>query len=170
LEEQVEVVNESFQKLGVGSEEALSVHIGEPLTEQVTKDFADMVMSLKPSLVVVDTLFDLIDAEENNYKEVKKAMRAIRKLARASGSHIALVHHSGKGDSNPKFRSRGQRAILGSTAISGGVDAIMIMEVNGQQRQLMATGRGVRRFRNCVLRFDSRDDTYTLGPEAKDEF
>ncbi len=169
LEEQMEVVNESFQKLGVKDNEKLLVHIGEPLHETVLQDFSEMVMETKPALVVVDTLFDLVDAEENNYKEVKKAMRGLRKIARASGSHIALIHHSGKGDSNPKYRSKGQRAILGSTAISGGVDTIMMMSVDGSKRELVATGRGVRRFRNCVLTFDRRDETYSLGPE-KDEF
>jgi hypothetical protein len=169
LEEQIEVVNESFQKLGINEADQLSVHVGEPLHETVTEDFREMVMTNRPAIVVVDTLFDLIDAEENNYKEVKQAMRELRKIARASGSHIALVHHSGKGDSNPKYRTRGQRAILGSTAISGGVDTILMMSVDGNKRELMATGRGVRRFRNCILTFDKRDDTYSLGPE-QDEF
>jgi hypothetical protein len=169
LEEQIETINEEFRRLGVQPNEPLFVHAGAPLTDTVKKDFSDLIMDTKPALAVVDTLFDLVEAEENNYKEVKREMRDLRKLARESGTHILCVHHNNKGTDNPKYKTRGPKNILGSTAITGGVDTIMVMDDEGNKRILTAIGRGVKRFSNALLRFDFRDCTYSIGPE-EDEF
>lgn len=170
LEEQIEVLNVAFQRLGIMPTEPLYTHVGDPLSDGVLlNEFRDQILETKPALAVVDTMFDLLTAEENNYKEVKRELRAIRKIARESGTHILLVHHNSKGDSNPKYKRRGQRSVLGSTAIVGGVDTIMVMDVDGYKRFLTVTGREVRRFDNCLMKFNYQDCTYAIGPEV-DEY
>jgi hypothetical protein len=170
LEEPIEDIKEHFEQLGVNEDAPISIHAGEPLTEAALADFAELISQNRPALAVIDTMFDLISADENNYKEVKREMRNIRKIARESGTHVLLIHHNNKGDSNPKYRRRGQRSILGSTAIAGGVDTIMVMEVDGHKRYMTVTGRGVQRLNNCLLRFDYKNCTYSLGPAAKEEW
>lgn len=164
IEEQVQVVNKSFKRLGVNEEDSLLVHLGDPLTDSTLKDFEDLIIEHKPVLCVIDTLFDFLEVEsENNYKEVKRELRRLRKIARASGTHIVLVHHSSKPAKDD--RRRGNRGILGSQAIAGGVDTIIVIEVDGEDRLITTTGREIKRwvFRDII--YNPNDGTYSLGVE-----
>jgi hypothetical protein len=168
IEEQLEVVNASFKRLGLTNKEPLFVHVGDPLAETKMEDFRELLLEHRPVLAVIDTLFDFLDVEsENNYKEVKRELRRIRNVARETGTHILLVHHNSKG--NKDDRRRGNRGILGSQAIAGGVDTIMVLEVEGTTRLMSSTGREIRRWSNRELVFNQTDCTYTLGAEV-DEF
>ncbi len=168
IEEQLEVVNASFKRLGLTNDEQLYVHVGDPLAETKMEDFRDLLLEHRPALAVIDTLFDFLDVEsENSYKEVKRELRRIRNIARETGTHILLVHHNSKG--NKEDKRRGNRGILGSQAIAGGVDTIMVLEVEGTTRLITTSGREIKRWSNRELVFDSKDATYSLGPEV-DEF
>jgi hypothetical protein len=169
LEEQLEVLNKSFQRLGLDGTEPLFVHIGDPLTDAGFEDFKESILEHKPALAVVDTMFDLIQVEsENNYKDIKRELRKVRKLARESGTHILLIHHNSKGSKDDK--RRGNRSILGSTAIAGGVDTIMVIEVDGKTRIINTSGRETKDWYQRELVFDFNDRTYSLGPDTSEEF
>lgn len=166
IEEHVTVVKSSFKRLGVTEADELFVHVGDPLTDNKAEDFRDIILNEKPALVVIDTLFDLIDVEsENNYKEVKRELRKIRQLARESGSHILMVHHNSKG--TKEDTRRGNRGILGSQAIAGGVDSIMVIELEGKDRIITTTGREIERWFNQVLAWDHGQRTYSLTKEVR---
>jgi RecA-family ATPase len=170
IEEQLEVVNASFKRLGITNQDSLLVHIGDPLAGDTLSDFRDILTGTKPALAVIDTLFDFLEVEsENNYKEVKRELRKIRQIARETGTHILLVHHNSKG--NKDDHRRGNRGILGSQAIAGGVDTIMVLEVEGNSRIMTTSGREIKRWVNRELVFDQKDCTYSLGPvSVEDEF
>lgn len=166
-EEQVEIINECFQQLQVGSESELYIHLGEPLTDNSVNDMIEAIKQYKPTLLALDTMFDFIDVEnENGYKEVKRELRKIRKIARDTGTHIMLVHHSSKqafGDSR-----RGARGILGSQAIAGGVDTIIIMEIDENDQRLITTsGRKIKRWVFKEMKYDIKTDTYSLAEKSK---
>lgn len=168
IEEQLEVINASFRRLGVTDKDDLFVHVGDPLSESTMEDFRELLLETRPALAVIDTMFDFLNVEsENNYKEVKRELRKIRQIARESGTHIVLIHHNSKGGKDD--RRRGNRGILGSQAIAGGVDTIMVIEVEGKSRLVTTSGREIKRWSNREIVFDSRDCTYSLGPET-DEF
>ena len=161
------MVNASFQRLGVSGKEPLFVHVGDPLADSKMEDFRDLLMEQKPALAVIDTLFDFVDVEsENNYKEVKRELRRMRNIARETGTHILLVHHNSKGQKDD--RRRGNRGILGSQAIAGGVDTIMVLEVEGSTRVITTSGREIKRWNNRELVWNEKDATYSLGPETDD--
>lgn len=167
IEEQKSVINKSFRRLGVRDDEPLLVHLGDALTDDKWNDFREILITMRPALAIVDTMFDFIEVEsENNYKEVKRELRKLRSIARESGTHIVLVHHNSKGSKDDK--RRGNRSILGSTAISGGVDTIIVMEIEGETRFITTSGREVRRWAHYPLEFHSNDFTYTLGKHAED--
>jgi hypothetical protein len=170
IEEQLEVVNASFKRLGVTGEDSLLVHVGDPVGDSTLNDFREILNETKPTLAVIDTLFDFLEVEsENNYKEVKRELRKIRNIARETGTHILLVHHNSKGSKDD--RRRGNRGILGSQAIAGGVDTIMVIEVEGNTRLVTTSGREIKRWINRELVFDVKNTTYSLGPESEsDEF
>lgn len=169
IEEQPEVVNASFRRLGITNDDKLLVHIGDPLADTKLEDFRDLLLEHRPTIAVIDTMFDFLDVEsENNYREVKQALRKLRKIARESDTHILLVHHSSKGNKDDK--RRGNRGILGSQAIAGGVDTIMMIEIEGRTRLVTTSGREIRQWNNRVIVFDTKECTYKLGPEDTDEF
>jgi hypothetical protein len=168
IEEQIQVINASFKRLGVTAEDDLFVHVGDPLTENGFKDFKELIVSQRPALAVIDTLFDLLEVEsENNYKEVKRGLRAIRQIARESGTHILLVHHSSKQMKDDK--RRGNRAILGSQAIAGGVDTVIILEVDSTSRYITTSGREISKWDYHEIIWDERTKTYSLGAKKEED-
>ncbi len=167
IEEQKQVVNASFRRLGVNDTDELYIHVGDPLTGNVFADFREVLLEVKPELAVIDTLFDFLEVEsENNYREVKKELRRLRQVARESGTHILLVHHNSKGQKDDK--RRGNRGILGSQAIAGGVDTIMVIEVDGSSRLITSSGREIRQWNHREIIYNDKDHSYTLGPERED--
>lgn len=168
IEEQLEVVNVSFKRLGINKTDPLFVHVGDPLADTKMEDFHELLLEHKPILAVIDTMFDFLDVEsENNYKEVKRELRRLRKVARDTGTHILLVHHTGKGQ---KGDTRwGSQKILGSTAIAGGVDTTVTISVAGRKRMVNTTGREIRGWSNREIVYNYENGTYSLGAEV-DEF
>lgn len=65
---------------------------------------------------------DLIhDKDLNDYAEVTAKFEPLLSLARGTGAALLLVHHAGK---SPRA---GIDAILGSTALAGSVDNVMVL-------------------------------------------
>ncbi len=80
-------------------------------------------MRLKPSLIVVDTLQRLARVRDlNDYAATTTALEPFISIARDSGAHVMLLHHSGRAD------GYGVDAPMGSTAISGSVDTIAVLK------------------------------------------
>jgi RecA-family ATPase len=170
MEEHTQVLNKSFNRLGIKEEDPLLIHVGDVLTDDAFNDFRETLIELKPVLVVVDTMMDLIQVEsENNYGEMKTKLRKLRQVARDSGTHILCVHHNNKsGGDNDK--RRGNQRILGSQAISGGMDAILVIELEGKTRYITSSGREVKQWHRQPLEFDYPSFTYTLGVKKQDEY
>lgn len=169
MEEHKQVINSSFKRLGVRPDDNLFVHVGDVLTENSFNDFRDIILETRPALAAVDTLFDFLNVSSvDNYYEVKRELKKLRQVARDSGTHIICVHHNSKGSKDDK--RRGNRAILGSNAIAGGMDTIMIVECEGEERIITTSGREVSRFVRRTLVFDKNKKEYSLGPEEPEDF
>lgn len=167
IEEQVQVLNSSFKRLGLTEDDNLWVHVGDPLTDNSYQDFHDLLVEQKPSVAIMDTGFDIVNVKsQNDYDEVKRAFRKIRKTARESGTHIIFIHHNGK--DNGQFKRQGNGKILGSQAIAGGVDTILVFEVDGRTRRITSSGRQIRTWFRRELIYNEKDNTYTLGAEEEE--
>lgn len=169
IEEQSEVINLSFKKLGLPSTSNLFVHVGDIFSENRIKDLHEVLKERKPLLIVIDTLFDVLDVEsENNYKDVKKELRNLRHIARDTNTHIICVHHSNKSTQGITGSHRG---VLGSQAIVGGVDVIMLIEMNGDMRVITTMGRSIKKWTTRELIWDDDKETYSLGDKVSvDEY
>lgn len=170
IEEQPEIIKKSFKKFGLKSKDLpLYVHVGDIFSEDPLKDFYEVLKERKPVLAVIDTMFDFLDVEsENNYKEVKKELRRLRHIARDTGTHILCIHHSNKG--NAQYGPSGSnRSILGSTALAGGVDTIFMLELDGNDRILTATGRMVKPINLRKLDWCKKTWTYSLGDKLDND-
>ena len=165
IEEQAEIVNDAFKKLGLPPDSNLFVHVGEVFSENRLKDLHQVLKERKPLLIVIDTLFDVIDVEnENNYKDVKKELRNLRHIARDTDTHIVCVHHSNKATQGITGNHRG---VLGSQAIVGGVDVIILIELNGDMRVITTMGRSIKKWTTRELVWDDDKETYSLGSKVE---
>ncbi len=169
IEEQAAVINESFKKMGLPSSAQVYVHVGDIYSETPLKEFYEILKERKPVLAVVDTLFDILDVEsENNYKEVKKELRSLRNIARMTGTHIVCVHHANKSFGGI---TGGHKNVLGSQAIVGGVDTIMVIEMSSDMRVITTMGRSIKRWVTRELIWDDKTGIYSLGKKVEaDEF
>lgn len=165
IEEDAATIKQSFKKLNLPPNENLLVHVGEIYSKNRLNDFFEILKQRKPVLAVVDTLFDFIKVEsENNYSEVKREMKRLRNIARATGTHIVCVHHNSKSGF-----AQGNNQILGSQAITGGVDAIFLLTNVGETRIVSTSGRGIKKWTDRELIWDEKTETYKLGKEIKIE-
>lgn len=173
LEEQASLLREQYVKLDLTEHDEFYLHIG-PISGQSTHtDFEAVILDLKPSLVVIDTMMLFTKVEDKNYAANNDAIEKLRNIARTTGTHILMIHHSNK---NPE--AEGANAILGSVAIQGAVDCIILFKETGnpQTRYLDSKQRGGKPFSKLVLTFAEDKLEYYLDTRSsekakvKDEF
>jgi len=153
LEEQEALVYSQFKSLGVVEDDPIVFHAGPPFKNDPFPDFADYIHRNGPRLAVIDTLVMFADiVDQNNYREVYQAITKYRTLARDTGCHIVCVHHTNKGG-----------GMMGSTAFTGAVDAIMYFEQVAGRRFLTTEGRGTANFNKQPLVYNSEIQRYDLG-------
>ena len=94
--------------------------------------------------VIVDTLVRMVPGlfartgaeSDGGYSRVVKTMGNFRAIAEATGCHIAMLHHSVKGEQN----GRGIDGI-GSVGLQGAVDTIISLRWDANGRQIESTQR-----------------------------
>jgi hypothetical protein len=123
LEEKRPEVTNHFRDMGC-DEELIHIHTGA--APQTSKEgiaaLATAIAVYQPSLVVVDPVFKLVRVHDSSdYAELTRELEPVIELARNTGCHIAVTHHLGK-----MVRDGGDD-VLGSTAIFGAVDTLVIM-------------------------------------------
>lgn len=87
---------------------------------------AAVVEQFKPAVLVLDPLRELHRRKENDADEMAEVLRPLRQLAHETDTAIVLIHHRNKYATDPSLASRG------SSAIVGGVDQIITMELSGE--------------------------------------
>lgn len=136
LEDRARRVRDHFERLGDLDEigERIVLHIGAA-PDHAVEELAITVEALKPSLVIVDTISRLVRFRDiNDYAEVTRALEPIGELARRAGCHIAMTHHLGKGE-----RLDAGDGVLGSTALFGAVDTLVILKRRPDGTRTIAT-------------------------------
>lgn len=121
LEEKRSALRSQFIAMGAPSE-GIYVYTGG-VPDDAIGALADAIVQVQPALVVVDPLLSLLRLTDvNDYAQVRNALEPLIQLARSSGAHIMALHHMGKGE------RAGSDAVLGSTALFGGVDTLLAMK------------------------------------------
>jgi len=115
---------------------------------------------IEPLLVVVDPLSRFVRMRDfNDYAEVARGMEPIIDLARVTGCHILCVHHCGKGERD------GGDALLGSTALFGAVDTLLLMKRKEQARTLHTVQRYGEDVPETVAHLDAEIGIVAAGGE-----
>jgi hypothetical protein len=162
LEEQEETLKDTYKAVGIGEEDKLFLHVGGVYEENFIQDLKTDLLHMRPSLLIIDTLFLLAHVESSNdYSQVNAAMTPYRRLARETDTHVLFVHHTRKGGG-------GAESISGSQAIHGAVDCALILNQDGNKRRLQTSQRGGRPFMATSLEFNPANQTYSLGRELED--
>lgn len=159
FEEQPEVLKQQFTACGIKPGDPLTLHVGNVFAEQsiVFDHIQAAIEEFKPKLVVLDTLFDIVQLESiNDYKEVKYALAKMRTIGRETGAHILGVHHTNKA-------GEGNNSIMGSNAIHGALDTLIRFVQERERRYLFSNGKHGRHFLDQEIVFDYKTQTYTIG-------
>jgi hypothetical protein len=159
VEEKAAEIKKHFKEMGADGTEPIYI-----FAERAPKDAIDqlvpMLKEIKPSLLILDTLFKIIRVKDtNDYAAVSNALEPIQEIARKTGTHIMGVHHAGKGQKS------GTDAILGSTATFAAFDTAIMLGRSGNKRTIETTQRYGTDLETSALLYDSKTRTSMLGPE-----
>lgn len=139
------------------TDEPIFVHTGSA-PEEAMEALTAAVLEHKPALAIIDPLLRLIRLRDvNDYALVNREMEPLVNLARTSGTHLFCVHHAGKGD------RLGGDGVLGSTALFGAVDALLLMRRKDNVRTLETIHRYGEDMPETVVTMDPITGIITAG-------
>lgn len=163
FDEKPKTAKRHYKKLGLTNQDPMFLHFGSLANEQYITELEEDLLNYKPALVVIDTLFDMVDAEDiNSYAPIKRALTVFNTLAEKTNAHIMFIHHQNK--PNAFYSSGSGHSVLGSTAIFGSVDCLLMFEQahNSHLRMLSAKGRAIDDFQKTYLEFDKVKMIYLI--------
>ncbi len=163
LEEREEEIKADFLAMGATGDEPIHIHAAEA-PEAAMVELVQLLQSRKPRLVVIDPLFRLARIrDEKAYAETYHALGPLIDVARATGTHILVTHHSGK-----SLKADAIDAPLGSTALGGIVSTLLVLKRGDSYRTLQTVQRIGADLPETVLSFDGETRTLSLGTSKAD--
>jgi hypothetical protein len=162
LEEKRSEVRRHFEDLGATDEEIYIYAASAP--QEAFLGLWELVKQIHPVLIVIDPLFKFVRIrDEKAYAEVCNAIEPLLTLARETGAHVLLLHHSGKME-----RSDAMDSILGSTAIFGAVDSAIVLKKTDRYRTVQSSQRYGTDWPELVLNFEAAERSLSLGIERSE--
>ena len=163
LEEKRSEIKRHFQDMGAFGNEDIHVYTGGTPVDAI-KQIKEATERLKPALVIIDPLFRLTKVKDgNDYIQVTNALDPLLRLSRDTGTHVLCVHHS------PKGQRDGGDSVLGSQAIFGSVDTLLIMKRHEGYRTIQSIQRYGEDLPETILNFDKNTRTVTIGNTREGE-
>lgn len=163
LEEKRYEIKRHFQDMGATGNEEIHIYVGGAPADAITQ-IKRVVQEIKPVLVIIDPLFRFTKVKDgNDYHQVTNALEPLLRLARDTGTHVLCVHHSRKGESTA------EDSFLGSQAIFGSVDTLMIMKRHEHYRTLQTIQRYGDDLPETILAYDKDTRNTSLGGSKQDE-
>jgi hypothetical protein len=154
LEEKRSEVKRHFQAMGARQDDPIFVFCSTAPADGLAQLRAAAERE-KPVLIIVDPLFRFTRIKDgNDYAAVTNALEPLHAFARECGAHVLAVHHAGK-------RGDGGDSVLGSTALFGAVDTLLLMKRSDRYRTLSSIQRYGTDLEEITLDYDS--DTRTLS-------
>jgi hypothetical protein len=135
LEEKRSEVRGHFKALGVTADAPLGVFVGQSPVDGLAQ-LAAALEHEPAALVVIDPLFRFIRTRDgNDYAQMVQALDLVLALARKSGACVLVTHHA------PKGERADIDAPIGSTAIAGSVDTLLVLRRGDRYRTLSSVQR-----------------------------
>src|SRR5215471_3116239 len=162
LEEKRTEVAGHFRRMGA-SDELILVHVGAaPATSREgIAALAAAIAEHQPIMAIGDPVLKLVRVRDSSdYAELTRELEPVIELARNTGVHIAVTHHLGK------LEREGGDDVLGSTAIFGAVDTLMVLRRRKDTRRfLMTIQRYGADLAESLLPLDETTGLVALGGE-----
>lgn len=159
LEDKRGELKRQFRAMGAANEQ-IHIYCATAPADGVEK-LTNAVMQVRPALVIIDPIIRLSRmVDSNDYAQVSRALEPFIALARQSGAHVCLVHHSGRGDRN------GVDAPMGSTAFAASVDTILVMKRTDRMRTLSSEQRYGDNLEELVLSMDDAGRINAAGSKS----
>jgi putative DNA primase/helicase len=176
IEERRRDVRAHFSHLASGAADLpLHVHVGpvpgtppratrEAIREHRIQWLTREIVHHKPVLVIIDTWGRFLNVKDgNDYAEATEASEPLIELARSSGTHLLFTHHAKKGEAELID------SLLGSTAIAGSVDTVLLIRRHPDKTRTIASNQRVGDdLDDSVLSFDKAPGTLDLGGTLRD--
>jgi 5S rRNA maturation endonuclease (ribonuclease M5) len=163
LEEKRSEVKKHFKDMGATGNEEIHIYTGGTPVDAI-KQIREAVERLEPVLVIIDPLFRLTKVKDgNDYIQVTNALDPLLRLARDTGTHVLCVHHSPKGERVV------EDSILGSQAIFGSVDTLLVMKRLENYRTIQTRQRYGDDMEETVLDFAKKTRLVTIGGTKQEE-
>lgn len=161
LEDRLSEVGRHFREMGAVDDDDISILSEAPRT---VPQLRDIIHKNDFGLVIVDTMVlgirGLVDL--NDYLQVSQAISPYVQLARETNAHIMFIHHLSK-----RERGGGDQ-ILGSTALFGSVDSVLLLDRQKQHRTFSTIMRYGRDW--PLTRLNMTDDgRIEVGADLDDE-
>ena len=163
LEEKRSEIRKHFQDMGATESEEIHIYVGGSPIDAI-KQIREATERLKPVLVIIDPLFRLTKVKDgNDYVQVTNALDPLLRLARDTGTHVLCIHHSGKRERHV------EDCVLGSQAIFGSVDTLMVMKRHENYRTIQTIQRYGEDLEETILNFSKETRLVTLGGSRQEE-
>jgi len=148
LEEMPVDVQEHFHQMDLPETAPVEI-VFEREPEATFKKLEQLIDKFQPSLVIVDTLIQLVQIGDiNDYARTVRALQPLLALTRRSNAHVLCLHHARKSGG-----SHGAEG-LGSQALSGIVDVILSLKRGEHYRIISSTQRRGCPLEESVLRLN----------------
>lgn len=163
LEEKRTEIKRHFLDMGAIGSEEIHIYTGGTPADAI-KQIREATERLRPVLVIIDPLFKLTKVKDgNDYIQVTNALDPLLRLSRDTGTHVLCVHHSPKGERSA------EDCILGSQAIFGSVDTLLIMKRHENYRTMQTIQRYGNDLEETILNFDKETRLVTIGGTKQEE-
>ena len=158
LEDKRSEVRRHFLQMGATGDESISVFTGRT-TGSFLSELHAAAEAQRPALIIVDTMQRLIQARDlNDYAEVTRKLQPLLDLARETGAAVLLLHHAGKSE------RADLDSVLGSTALTGSVDTLLVLKRSDQYRTVATVQRVGSDVPQTVVALDEDSGRVSTGP------
>lgn len=136
LEERRETVINHYNQLKAPADRIVLIEDPWPKPKDPVAKLQLLISEIQPVLIIIDPLIRCVMIRNtNDYAEVSEALDPYISLARRFNTHLMFVHHANK--HGGEFGNE----VMGTQAITGGVDTIISLKNTNGQRMFRAWGR-----------------------------
>ncbi len=143
----------------MGAKKDVPIEVCEVRVANEISALDSAIKAKAPRLVVIDTIAHFTTVDDfNDYAEISRKLAPLDSLAKKHKTHIMIIHHAKK-----ERGASDMDSVLGSTAITGTVGSILILDKDKEENRLIQTiQRRGENIPKSVLKFDEQKKQYSI--------
>jgi KaiC/GvpD/RAD55 family RecA-like ATPase len=151
-----------FQQMDARDEDAISIFAGQA-PRAVVREVQQLAECERPALIIIDTMQRFLRAKStDDYAEMTTLLDTVIGIVKRSGATIMLLHHNGKAARATLDN------VLGSTAIAGSADTVLLLSRTERYRTISTVQRTGPDLPETVLVLDAQTGHVGLGASPSD--